>query len=54
VYHQEIRALVEAVHRTNFNTVSVLAVDTVFANNKCHGAQSPMSDDKGYLCSRLI
>jgi hypothetical protein len=34
---QEIRALVKAVHRANFDTVSVFALDAVIADNKSHG-----------------
>ena len=36
VNHQEIRALVKAVHRAHFHTVRMLTVDAIFAYNKCH------------------
>ncbi len=34
--HQEVRALVEAVHRADFHAVHVLALDAVFANDEGH------------------
>ena len=39
--HQEVRALVEAIHRANFHAIRVLAPDAVF------------SDDEGHLCITL-
>ena len=36
VDNQKIRALVKAINRADFNTVGMLAVDTILAYNKCH------------------
>jgi hypothetical protein len=36
VDNEEIRAFIEAVYRTHFHAISVFAVNTVFANYKCH------------------
>jgi hypothetical protein len=33
---EEVRALVETVYRTHFNTVCVLTLNTVITNYKCH------------------
>ena len=36
VDHQEVRTFVEAVHRTHFDAVGVLALDTAFYDNEGH------------------
>jgi hypothetical protein len=38
---QEIRALVEAIHRTDFHAVGIFAADAVFNDDKWH--KSPTS-----------
>jgi hypothetical protein len=34
--HQHVGAFVKAVDGTDFDTVSVLTLDAVFANDECH------------------
>ena len=36
VNDEKIRAFVEAVHRADFNTILILALDTVFGDDKGH------------------
>src|SRR3546814_17547403 len=44
---EEIRALVEAVHRANLHAIGVLAVDAVFGDDVGHGARDRKSVVEG-------
>ena len=44
VDHQEVRALVEAVHRADLHAVHVLALDAVFGNDERHANSSGTPD----------
>jgi hypothetical protein len=47
VDHEEVRALVEAVHGTHFHAVRVLAHDAVFADDKGHTTVCPEAVHRG-------
>jgi hypothetical protein len=46
---QKIRSFVEAVHRTDFHAVGVLALDAVFGNDKSHGQSPEKAGNTGTL-----